>query len=122
MPAPDASGSTYGNGSAWDTRVVGALIRLLLVAAVLFSLAGVHSYGLFTTPWLLAPLWLAARRAGPTEWFIWILLAAPCAYLSGWFVFDTLGGGGIWLPTMVTLLVVVVFVVSTRTSFPSGFR
>lgn len=111
MPAPDAN--------AARTWIV---LRALLVVLVLLSLAGIYSYGMFTAPLCLAPLWLATRRAGPRERFLWVLLAAPCALMFGWLVSYSFDDAFPHLPAIFTLTVVVLFLVSTSPSFPPGSR
>lgn len=112
MPAPDEG----------ECPRTGVILRVVLIVAVLLSLAGIYSYGIFTTPWLLAPLWIAARRAGPRERYLWIALATPCALMVGWLLSYSFDHTVRYLPTIFTLTVVVLFVVSTRRSLPSGFR
>ena|SRR5687768_6552255 len=107
----------------WGDRArSGFILRVLLVIAVLVSLAGVFSYGMLTAPLCLAPLWLAARRAGPRERFLWVLLAAPCALMFGWLVSYSFDHAIQGLPTAFTLSVVVLFLVSTRSSLPQEDR
>lgn len=77
------------------TRGGRRVLKGLLAAGVLLSLAGVYSYGAFTTPLFLAPLWLAAHRARGPEAVLWVALAAPCALITGWLLnssFDVLNG------------------------------
>ena len=97
------------------------LLRALLLVTVLLSLAGVYSYGIFTTPWLLAPLWITARRGGPRERYLWIALAMPCALLVGWLLSSSFDHRVTGLPALFTLTVLLLFVVSTRPSFHLAF-
>ena len=72
------------------------VLKGLLVAGVLLSAAGVYSYGAFTAPFFLAPLWLAAHRARGPEAVLWVALTAPCAFLTGLLLtssFDALNPG-----------------------------
>ena len=116
----------WGIRAAPASTVARVVVKSLLVATVLLSLAGIHSYGIFTTPWLLAPLWIAARRAGPLERYIWIGLTAPCALLVGLILSSHFEDRVAHLPTSVTTLVVLLFWLSTRDaterSCPSHYR
>ena len=68
-----------GRGS----RLKRAALRALLALATLASLAGVHSYGVYSTPLMLMPLWFAAR-ADTRAWSpFWFVVALPCALLTG---------------------------------------
>ena len=94
LPADDAASTrgveTFGPPSGTGPAHVAP--RLLLFGAVLASLAGLYSYGLFTTPPLLVPLWLAARSGGRIAWAFWVLLALPCALLTGMLIGTSLSG------------------------------
>lgn len=90
------------------------VLRSLLITAVLLSLAGIYSYGPFTTLFCLPLLWIAARRVGPTERLFWIVLSAPCWLMTGallsYAVDDTIE----YLPTVVTISGVSLYVLTTR--------
>lgn len=94
------------------------LLRVLLVAVVLASLAGIHSYGAFTTPFLLAPLWLAARRERGAAAYLWVLLVTPCALVTGWLLASSFDGGPSYLPAGFTTLVVLLFIWSAAGAAP----
>ncbi len=79
------------------------VLRSLLIVAVLLSLAGIYSYGVYTAPLCLAPLWIAAWRAGPKERFFWVLLAVPSWHITGWLIRSSFDHPIDNLPTLVTL-------------------
>ena len=116
----------WGISAAPASTVARVVLKSLLVVAVLLSLAGVHSYGIFTTPWLLAPLWVATRRAGPRERYMWIALTAPCALFVGLMLSFHFDHRVAYLPASVTIVVSLLFWLSTRVgterSFPSHYR
>lgn len=99
--------ATWGllDGSRRGARVLKGLLAL----AVLLSLGGIYSYGVYTTPFLLAPLWLATNRARGPEAIFWVVLAAPCALLTGWLLSSSLEQPDDHIPAMFTALVVVLF-------------
>lgn len=106
----------WGVRSATRSRQARIVLRSLLIVAVLLSLAGIYSYGIYTTPWLLAPLWVAARRAGSRERFVWIVLAVPCAHITGWLLSIHFEHRVNHVPTSFTILVALMFVLTTRTA------
>jgi hypothetical protein len=59
------------------------LALFLLAASTVLSIAGIYSYGLFTAPWMIPFLWLAAGRAAPGARAVWILLATICGWMTG---------------------------------------
>jgi hypothetical protein len=90
-------------------------LRTLLALAVLLSLAGVHSYGLFTTPLLLPVLWLACRRSAGIERALWILATGLCSVLLGWLIASSFGLSEVAGP-LTALIVMALFAASSRTS------
>lgn len=96
-------------GLADRSRKGAAILKGLLVLAVLLSLAGVYSYGVYSTPFLIAPLWLATKRARGIEALAWIVLTAPCALLTGWLLASSWDRPDVEIPIMFTAVVILLF-------------
>lgn len=85
------------------------ILKGLLALSVLLSLAGVYSYGVYSTPFLIAPLWLATNRARGVEAVTWIVLTIPCGLLTGWLLSSSLDQSDDRIPLMFTGLVILLF-------------
>ena len=85
----------------------------LFVFLCLYSVGGIYSYGLYTSPGLLPILWVAARRAARWERGFWIYLSGGCAFIAGALSASTFGldeySGGL----VATCLVSMSFVATT---------
>lgn len=96
--------------SLWWARGV---VKILLALVAIGALLGSYGFGAYLAPMLVPFLWLAAWDSGWPMRIFWMLLAAPCAFLTSLAVFypaDSYERSG----KIVAAIVLVVFAITPR--------
>ena len=101
-----------------DSMLSSGVPRMLLGVATVLLLASLGGAGVGAAPVLLPLQWLASRRAGKAEWWIWLVLAGATAAEGGWgiaYVAAGESGPFVWmLPLTATIGTAVAFTLSRR--------